>query len=107
MPLAAVYDPVTNPDGPRCHAWDWAASIFGRTANDLSADPIDLRARETRDNIGVQYGLKAMLSGAISAGGVRHAERNHRRQRQGLQLPDRAQRLPTARRSTSPTAPAS
>ncbi len=67
MPLAGVYDPVTNPTGPRCHAWDWAASIFGRTANDLSADATDLRGRETRDNVGVQYGLKAMLSGAISA----------------------------------------
>jgi len=67
MPLAGVYDPVTNPTGPRCHAWDWSASIFGRTANELSADPTDLRARETRDNVGVQYGLKAMLSGAISA----------------------------------------
>ena len=66
MPPAGVYDPVTNPNGPRCHAWDWAASIFGRTANDLSADPNDRRARETRDNLGVQYGLKAMLSGAIS-----------------------------------------
>jgi hypothetical protein len=62
-----VYDPVTNPNGARCHAWDWAASIFGRTANDLSADPTDLRARETRDNTGIQYGLKALLSGAISA----------------------------------------
>ena len=67
MPLAGVYDPVTNPTGARCNAWDWAASIFGRTANDLSADPLDLRARDTRDNTGVQYGLKAMLSGAISA----------------------------------------
>jgi len=67
IPAAGVYDPVTNPNGPRCHAWDWAASIFGRTANDLSADPTDRRARETRDNVGVQYGLKAMLSGAISA----------------------------------------
>jgi hypothetical protein len=67
LPLDAVYDPVANPNGPRCHAWDWAASIFGRTPNDLSADATDLRARETRDNVGVQYGLKAMLSGAISA----------------------------------------
>jgi len=66
MPLAGVYDPVTNPNGPRCHAWNWAASIFGTTPNDLSPDPTDTRARETRDNVGVQYGLKAMLSGAIS-----------------------------------------
>jgi len=66
LPLAAVYDPVSNPTGPRCHAWDWAASIFGRTPNDLSPDATDVRARETRDNVGVQYGLKALLSGAIS-----------------------------------------
>ena len=66
LPLGMVYDPVTNPTGQRCHAWDWAASIFGRTANDLSPDPNDLRALDTRDNTGVQYGLKAMLSGAIS-----------------------------------------
>jgi hypothetical protein len=67
MPLAGVYDPVTNPTGPRCHAWDWAASIFGRTANELSADATDLRGLDTRDNAGVQYGLKALLSGAIGA----------------------------------------
>jgi hypothetical protein len=67
MPFAAVYDPVTNPSGPRCHAWDWAASIFGRMSNDLTPDATDLRGRDTRDNVGVQYGLKAMLSGAISA----------------------------------------
>jgi hypothetical protein len=67
IPAAGVYDPVTNPNGPRCHAWDWAASIFGRTPNELSPDPTDRRALDTRDNVGVQYGLKAMLSGAISA----------------------------------------
>jgi hypothetical protein len=67
LPLGLVYDPATNPNGARCHAWNWAASIFGATSNDLSPDPTDSRARETRDNLGVQYGLKAMLSGAISA----------------------------------------
>lgn len=67
LPLGMVYDAVENPTGARCNAWDWAASIFGRTDNDLSADPADQRARDTRDNVGVQYGLKAMLSGAISA----------------------------------------
>ncbi|HEX6691623.1 MAG TPA: DUF6351 family protein, partial [Burkholderiales bacterium] len=67
LPLGMVYDASTNPHGARCHAWDWAASIFGRTQNDLSlGDPTDQRARDTRDNVGVQYGLKAMLSGAIS-----------------------------------------
>jgi hypothetical protein len=67
LPFGLVYDPVTNPNGARCHAWNWAASIFGTTSNDLSADASDSRARETRDNTGVQYGLKALLSGSISA----------------------------------------
>jgi hypothetical protein len=60
LPPALVYDPATNPTGARCSAWDWAASIWGKAADGI-------RARETRDNTGVQYGLKALQSGAISA----------------------------------------
>ena len=59
IPNGMVYDPVTNPTGARCSAWDWAAPIFGKAADGI-------RAFETRDNVGVQYGLKALLSGAIS-----------------------------------------
>lgn len=59
MPAGLVYDPVTNPGGARCNAWDWAVSVFGKTADGI-------RANETRDNVGVQYGLKALLSGAIT-----------------------------------------
>ncbi|HUL66718.1 MAG TPA: DUF6351 family protein [Burkholderiaceae bacterium] len=59
LPLGLVYDPVTNPTGQRCSAWDWSASIFGKTADGL-------RALDTRDNTGVQYGLKALIAGAIS-----------------------------------------
>lgn len=57
LPLRLVYDPVSNPDGVRCAAASWAASIWGR---------IGAAANQTRDNIGVQYGLKALLSGAIT-----------------------------------------
>jgi hypothetical protein len=60
LPPGLVYDPITNPTGARCSAWDWAASIFGKA-------PDGIRARETRDNVGVQYGLKALQSGAITA----------------------------------------
>jgi hypothetical protein len=60
LPFALVFDPVTNPTGARCSAWDWAASIFGKTADGL-------RALDTRDNTGIQYGLKALQSGAINA----------------------------------------
>jgi hypothetical protein len=60
LPFGMVYDPVTNPTGARCAAWDWAASIFGKV-------PDGSRARDTRDNTGIQYGLKALMAQTISA----------------------------------------
>jgi hypothetical protein len=59
LPPTLVYDPVANPTGARCAAWDWAASIFGKV-------PDGSRARDTRDNTGVQYGFKALMSGAVT-----------------------------------------
>ncbi|HYL25421.1 MAG TPA: DUF6351 family protein [Burkholderiales bacterium] len=59
LPTSMVYDPVTNPTGARCSAWDWAASIWGKA-------PDGIRARETRDNAGIQYGLKALQAGAVT-----------------------------------------
>ncbi|MBC7470081.1 MAG: hypothetical protein H7322_12215, partial [Ramlibacter sp.] len=59
LPNSTVYDPVTNRTGARCSAWDWAANIFGKAADGV-------RAFDTRDNEGVQYGLKALLAGSIS-----------------------------------------
>jgi Tannase-like family of unknown function (DUF6351) len=59
LPNSTVYDPVTNPTGARCSAWDWAANIFGKAADGI-------RALDTRDNEGVQYGLKALLGGSIT-----------------------------------------
>lgn len=59
LPNSQVWDPVTNPGGARCGAWDWGVSIFGRAADGV-------RARDTRDSTGVQYGLGALLAGAIS-----------------------------------------
>ncbi|RYX90102.1 MAG: hypothetical protein EOO28_30655 [Comamonadaceae bacterium] len=53
-----VYDPVSNPTGARCGGSDWAASVWGKDA--------DGKALQTGDNTGVQYGLKALLSNAIS-----------------------------------------
>lgn len=63
MPNSAVYDPanpVATATLPRCNAWSWAESIWGRV-------PGSPAARETRDNTGVQYGLKALRDGAINA----------------------------------------
>ncbi|MDM0044485.1 DUF6351 family protein [Variovorax dokdonensis] len=59
LPASQVYDPVTNPDGPRCDAWSWARSIWGTV-------PGTQYPRDTRDNVGVQYGLGALLAGRIS-----------------------------------------
>ncbi|AKJ27419.1 DUF6351 family protein [Caldimonas brevitalea] len=60
LPANQVYDPVANPGGARCSAWDWAASVWGKPA-------ATGRAYDTRDNTGVQYGLKALLSGVLTA----------------------------------------
>jgi hypothetical protein len=64
LPAALVYDPVTNPNGTRCGDADLSTAVWGTTAG---MTPGSVRARTTLDNVGVQYGLKALLSGAISA----------------------------------------
>jgi hypothetical protein len=63
LPNSAVYDPanpVTTASLPRCNAWSWAESIWGRVAGGFAG-------RDTRDNVGVQYGLKAFTDGTITA----------------------------------------
>jgi hypothetical protein len=59
LPPSMVYDPVTNPGGLRCSGQDHAVAIWG-TVDGTS------RARSTRDNVGIQYGLAALVSGAIT-----------------------------------------
>jgi hypothetical protein len=58
LPAGQVYDPVGNPGGPRCNPESWAESVWGRAPG--------AQARTTRDNTGVQYGLKALQAGAIT-----------------------------------------
>jgi hypothetical protein len=61
LPNTAVYDPA-NPSGtanlPRCNAWSWGESIWGKSPNGIAAN-------DTRDNVGVQYGLGALMAGKI------------------------------------------
>jgi hypothetical protein len=64
LPAALVYDPVTNPNGTRCGDADLSTAVWGTTAN--SNAPGSLRARQTLDNVGIQYGLNALMSGAIT-----------------------------------------
>ena len=54
-----TYDPVKNPKGARCTVWDTQVATYGR-------DPATGFARSPLDNVGVQYGLKALTSGVIT-----------------------------------------
>jgi hypothetical protein len=60
LPASMVYDATTNPTGVRCTGSDHAVAILGKV-------PGTNRARDGRDNVGVQYGLKAFLAGQISS----------------------------------------
>jgi hypothetical protein len=54
-----VYNPTTNPHGARCTPQDTRVNIYGR-------DPDTGFARDPLDNVGLQYGLGALNSGAIT-----------------------------------------
>ena len=59
MPVAARYNPVTNPGGIKCTSFEQIATQLGRNpANGFAWRPLD--------NIGLQYGLTALQSGAIT-----------------------------------------
>ncbi len=60
LPASAVYDAATNPNGVRCTDPDAAVQIWGLA-------PGTNRANQTYDNTGVQYGLNALRSGALTA----------------------------------------
>lgn len=63
LPNSAVYNPanpIATASLPRCNAWSWAESIWGKSPNGVAAN-------DTRDNEGVQYGLKALRDGKITA----------------------------------------
>jgi len=65
LPAALVYDPATNPNGTRCGDADLATAVWGTTANENA--PGSVRARQTGDNVGIQYGLGALIAGKITA----------------------------------------
>lgn len=54
-----VYDPKTNPKGIRCTTQEMRVNIYGK-------DPVTGFARRPIDNIGIQYGLKALNDKDIS-----------------------------------------
>lgn len=59
VPVSAIFDPLTNPNGIRCTLWDNMVNVYG-------TDPTTGFARRSLDNTGVQYGLQAYLDGRIN-----------------------------------------
>ena len=55
-----VYDASKNPNGVRCSIAEYAIATWG-------AMPGTRIARRTNDNVGIQYGLKALAAGQIGA----------------------------------------
>jgi hypothetical protein len=58
-PQPWMYNPVTNPTGARCTLQDYQVAMFGRRSDGFANRPYD--------NVGLQYGLKALQAGKITA----------------------------------------
>jgi hypothetical protein len=59
VPVSARYHPVTNPGGIKCTSFEQIATQLGRNpANGFAWRPLD--------NVGLQYGLAAVQTGAIT-----------------------------------------
>jgi Tannase-like family of unknown function (DUF6351) len=62
FPAAIVYDPLNRPTGVRCSIHDMMVNILGTIVDtDRNVKP-----KLPYDNAGVQYGLKALTSGALT-----------------------------------------
>jgi hypothetical protein len=59
VPPSQVYNAKTNPHGVRCTLQDYMVNLFGRR-------PQDGFANRPGDDVGIQYGLKALRDGAIT-----------------------------------------
>ena len=59
VPAALRYSPTTNPGGARPTVFDVSRNIYG-------VNPVTGFALRAYDNVGVQYGLKALNAGAIT-----------------------------------------
>ena len=63
-----MYDPVANPTGARCTLHDYQVAMFGSRPDGFANRPYD--------NVGVQYGLRALEAGTISAEQFVHVNEN-------------------------------
>ena len=60
LPANKQYNATTNPHGVRCTLADYTVNVVGKR-------PKDGFANRPFDNVGIQYGLKALREGAITA----------------------------------------
>jgi len=70
VPQSQVYDAQTNPRGVRCSAQDYLVNIVGRRPS-AAWGPVEKSvgqgfANRFLDNVGLQYGLKALHAGTIT-----------------------------------------
>ena len=63
LPAELIWSP-TNPTGERCGTFDYLRSVFGVQ---ITPDAPNGKGRSATDNVGVQYGLNALLAGQITA----------------------------------------
>jgi hypothetical protein len=59
LPVALRYNAQTNPTGVRCSVYDQIVNVYGK-------DPANGFPRRPLDNVGIQYGLRALNRGQIS-----------------------------------------
>jgi NhaP-type Na+/H+ or K+/H+ antiporter len=59
VPVELRYDPVANPGGARATVYDHTVNVYG-------VDRVTGFARRPLDNIGIQYGLEVLNTGAIT-----------------------------------------
>ena len=62
LPPELIWSP-SNPTGERCGSFDFMRSVFGVT---ITPDAPNGKGRSATDNVGVQYGLRALLVGEIT-----------------------------------------
>ncbi len=83
LPDGTVYDPVTRPTAVRCDIQDYEEAIWGhRPPSQWTAVEKSIGhgfANRPWGNEGVQYGLRALQTGADHAGRVRRPQREDRR----------------------------
>jgi hypothetical protein len=58
VPADQVYDPTTNPGGVKCTLQDYMVNVFGLRPDGFANRPFD--------NVGIQYGLDGLRTGALS-----------------------------------------